>query len=130
MFSYSVKVFTLKNPKSKLVGFASLTIDDVLQIDGFKIFDGSQGLFVKPPSHEGTDKEGEKTWFDDVKFVEGGRSVMYKDTESRAAVCRDEIYKSIIAAYSENSNSRTNAARSQASVNEESESKNSKRPLW
>jgi len=128
MFSYTVRVFTLKNPKSKLVGFASLLIDDVIQVEGFKIFDGSQGLFVKPPSHEGKNKEGERTYFDDVKFVEDGKFIDYKDTESRAAICRNEIYKSIIEAYNEDSSdtSRASAAKSQSDVNERSK----RTPLW
>ena len=132
MFSYTVKVFTLKNPKSKLVGFASLLIDDVLQVEGFKIFDGKDGLFVKPPSHEGKNKDGERAWFDDVKFVEDGKMIDFKDKESRAAICRNEIYKSIIEAYNSNATNATNtsrasAAKSQSDVNERN---NKRTPLW
>jgi DNA-binding cell septation regulator SpoVG len=34
----------------------------MIQVDGFKIFDGTNGLFVKAPSHEGKNKEGERAW--------------------------------------------------------------------
>ena len=139
MFNYSVKVFKIQNPKSKLVGFASLLIEDVLQVDGFKIFDGTSGVFVKPPSHEGKNKEGERAWYDDVKFIaEDGKPVDFKDKESTAALCRDEIFKSIVDAYNSNqppesnssnnsSTTRGDAARAQS---ENNKSQGSRRPLW
>ena len=69
MFSYRVKVRKINNPKLK--GVASLIIDDVIEIDGFKIINGSKGLFVSVPSHKGTIMEdGVKVekYFDDVRF--------------------------------------------------------------
>lgn len=140
MFNYSVKVFKIQNPKSKLVGFASLLIEDVLQVDGFKIFDGSNGIFVKVPSHEGKNKEGERAWYDDVKFIaEDGKPVDFKDKESTAALCRDEIFKSIVEAYNSTGSSsqqnssnttttRGDAARAQSQ--DGSKSQSSRRPLW
>ena len=140
MFNYSVKVFKIQNPKSKLVGFASLLIEDVLQVDGFKIFDGSNGIFVKVPSHEGKNKEGERAWYDDVKFIaEDGKPVDFKDKESTAALCRDEIFKSIVEAYNSTGSSsqqnssnttttRGDAARAQSQDGNKSQS--SRRPLW
>ena len=122
------------------MGFASLLIEDVLQVDGFKIFDGTNGIFVKAPSHEGKNKEGERTWYDDVKFIaEDGKPVDFKDKESSAALCRDEIFKSIVEAYNANtsgfsnadkstSTTRGDAARAQSEDGEKS--RNSRRPLW
>lgn len=69
MFSYRVKVRKINN--AKLKGVASLIIDDVIEIDGFKIINGSKGLFVSVPSHKGTVMEdGTKVekYFDDVRF--------------------------------------------------------------
>jgi len=78
MFSYSFKVRKL-NSASKLKAFVTLVIDDVLEIDGFKVIDGSKGLFVSVPSHKGTVMEdGIKVdkYFDDVRFQgEEGLSV-------------------------------------------------------
>lgn len=132
MFSYTVKVFNLSNPKSKLVGFASLIIEDVLQIEGFKIFDGTSGLFVKPPSHQGKNKDGEETWFDDVRFIQNGKTIDFKDHDSPAGVCRKEIYKSMIDEYlakssQSQSSSRSSAARSQSEVNQRG---GRREPLW
>jgi DNA-binding cell septation regulator SpoVG len=142
MFNYSVKVFRIQNPKSKLVGFASLLIEDVIQVDGFKIFNGSNGIFVKVPSHEGKNKEGERAWYDDVKFIaEDGKPVDFKDKESTAALCRDEILKSMVDAFNSNNDdddstynsntsattTRSDAARAQS---EDIRSKNSRAPLW
>lgn len=142
MFNYSVKVFRIQNPKSKLVGFASLLIEDVIQVDGFKIFNGTNGIFVKVPSHEGKNKEGERAWYDDVKFIaEDGKPVDFKDKESTAALCRDEIFKSIVEAYNANggnastsnsNNSTTTTTRSDAAraQSQDTKAKNSRAPLW
>lgn len=133
--NYSVRVFQIQNPKSKLVGFGSLLIEDMIQVDGFKIFDGTNGLFVKAPAHEGKNKEGERAWYDDVKFIgDDGKPVDFKDKESAAALCRDEIFKSMIEAYhnagdepqSTPNTSRADAARAQSDDN----SKSKRRPLW
>jgi DNA-binding cell septation regulator SpoVG len=122
------------------VGFASLLIEGILQVDGFKIFDGSNGIFVKAPSHEGKNKEGERTWYDDVKFIaDDGKPVDFKDKESTAALCRDEIFKSMIEAYNTGSQSsqgdsagstttRSDAARAQSQDGKKNGS--SRQPLW
>jgi stage V sporulation protein G len=89
MFSYKIKVRKINSPKLK--GVASLVIDDVLEVDGFKIIDGSKGLFVAVPSHKGTIVEdGVKVdkYFDDVRFPgEQGLEV------------REEIKQAILSEY-------------------------------
>lgn len=45
-----VRVTRLKNPKSKIVGFATLTFNEVLVVEDWKIINGSNGLFVTGPS--------------------------------------------------------------------------------
>ena len=61
MFSYSIRIKRIPNPRGKIVAFASITIDEVFQFDGFKVIDGSKGLFVSHPQHKGKDKEGNDT---------------------------------------------------------------------
>lgn len=93
MFSYTVSV--RKIPNSKLKAICSLTIDDVLIIDGFKIIDGSNGLFVSVPSHKGTVVEdGNKVekYFDDIRFAGDAALDVSK-----------EIKEAILAAYSNGS---------------------------
>ena len=70
MFSYTINVRKI-NSASKLKGIASIIIDDIMEIDGFKIIEGSNGLFVSVPSHKGTVVEdGQKVekYFDDIRF--------------------------------------------------------------
>ena len=54
-----VKVFDVKgnNKKSSLLAFASITIDDEFVVGGFRIIDGSKGVFVAMPSQLGNDEE-------------------------------------------------------------------------
>jgi len=71
MFSYSISVRRINNPNSKLKAFATVTIDDLLDLEGFKIINGSKGLFVSVPSHKGNvmeDGVSVEKYFDDIRF--------------------------------------------------------------
>jgi|SaaInlStandDraft_4_1057021.scaffolds.fasta_scaffold84998_2 DNA-binding cell septation regulator SpoVG len=95
MFNFSVNVFKLQNPTSKLVAFASITIEDVVVLDGFKIFDGAKGLFMASPSREGKDRDGNKAWYDQVKFL------TFDDSPNKegAEKLKREIEDAVLAAY-------------------------------
>lgn len=90
MFSFSVSVHRIENPKNKLLGFADLKIEDFMTVKGWKIFEGPHGNFVKPPSHLGKNKEGEDTYFDDVLFTEE------KGTDEKMGAYQTEIYQAIL----------------------------------
>jgi len=114
MFNYAIEIRKLSKPMGKLMGFASLKIDDVMKIEGFRILDGTKGLFCAPPSHQGKGKndagETVPTWYDDITF--GG--------EDGVAI-KEEIYKNIVEAYLKESGStaKQDAAQAQANVNEQ-----------
>jgi len=102
-----------------------LLVEDVLEIGGFKIINGAKGIFVSAPQHKGKDKEGNDTWYDDVRFLGEDTTV------------KDEIFQSIIDNFNSKSgqSARVNAAAAQAQANTntgEDSSKNSmgRRPLW
>lgn len=70
MFSYEVTLRRIKS-QSKMRGIASVTIDGIMTIDGFKVIEGSNGYFVSVPNHKGTIMEdGVKVekYFDDIRF--------------------------------------------------------------
>ena len=137
MFSYTVSVRKLSNTTSKLKAFVTVTIDDLLDIEGFKVIDGSNGLFVSVPSHKGTVKEdgvSVEKYFDDIRF---------RGDEGQAFA--EELKRSIIAAYNDDntstasSPSRSAAAAANTSVswkvNNTNQSSNSnpprdRKPLW
>ena len=69
MFSYEIRIRRITNPNIKIKAVASLIVDGVMSIEGFKIINGSKGLFVSVPNHKGTIMEdGVKVdkYFDDV----------------------------------------------------------------
>ncbi len=72
MFNYEVKVKNVNSGKLKAV--ASLVIEGLIEIDGFKIYEGSKGLFVSVPSHKGTGKDEQgnqiEKYYDDVRFTD------------------------------------------------------------
>jgi DNA-binding cell septation regulator SpoVG len=131
MFSYSFKIRKINTP-SKLKAFVSITIDDVMEVDGFKIIDGSNGLFVSAPSHKGTVMEdGIKVekYFDDVKFLgEDGIAVS------------NEIKQAIINQYTSENNSNPSSvapprgaaakAQTKLSAPKSSAPNARKEPLW
>jgi len=99
MFSYKIRVRVIQNPRSSLVGFASITLDDVIEFDNFKIINGRNGLFVGVPNHKGSIMEdGVKVekYFDDVRFTEEGQEFA------------DEFKQAIITAYKDASGSSQN----------------------
>lgn len=136
MFSYSIKIRRLNKPGSKLKAFVSLTIDDIMQIEGYKIIEGSNGLFVTPPSHKGTIMEegvSVEKYFDDVRFL-----------GEQGLELSKEIKESILRQFNNSSESRVASAKAQvkAQSNEpssdstKSDSKSSatperaRKPLW
>lgn len=133
MFSYRIKVRKINS--AKLKGVASLVIDDVIEIDGFKIIDGSKGLFVSVPSHKGTIMEdGVKVekYFDDVRFP--GEQAQEVGNEIKQAILAE--YNSASDPLSSNA-SQSNAvkAKQTAASNVTSSSKDSspprdRKPLW
>ena len=127
MFSYSFKIRPI-NKASKLKAFVTIVIDDVLEVDGFKIIDGSKGLFVSAPSHKGTvNEDGQQVekWFDDVRFV-----------GDNAMDIADEIKRAIIEQYNSNSYTSNRATAASAhtsnsnSAPSSSRPSNSRKPLW
>ena len=125
MFSYTVKVNKLQNPLGKIVGFASLVIEDSIEVHGFRIINGAKGLFVSPPQHKGkgTDESGNEIekWYDDVRFVGDN----YEQV-------REEIKNSIIEAYG--GNTRADTAKGQSNMNTNAETtgqaRQQRKPLW
>lgn len=90
MFSYSVNVRRI-NSTSNFKGVASIVIEGLMEIDGFKIINGRNGLFVSMPSHKGEIVEdGVKVekYFDDIRF---------RGEEGLAL--SNEIKQAILAAY-------------------------------
>ncbi len=135
MFSYDVKVRKI-NSSSNLKAFVTLVVEGVLEIDGFKVIDGKNGLFVSVPSHKGSVMEdGQKVdkYFDDVRFVgEPGLELS------------NELKASILEAYNGSSYSTTKSpppsqsdavkAKSTAQKQEDSSSSDgpsrTRKPLW
>jgi stage V sporulation protein G len=109
MFSYSISVRPLNNQNSKLKAFVTLTIDDIMDIEGFKVINGSNGLFVSVPSHKGTvmeDGVSVEKYFDDVRF-KGDEGTSFAD----------ELKASIIAEYNNTVGSSGGSSRPEATSN-------------
>jgi len=49
-----VRVYPIKEPKGKTVAFASVTINDMIGINGIQVVDGKNGLFAQMPQTKDT----------------------------------------------------------------------------
>ncbi|NCB37949.1 MAG: septation protein SpoVG [Erysipelotrichia bacterium] len=58
-----IRIQLLKSPRTKLIAFASITIDDTLVIKDFQIFSSVKGFFVGMPSRKMPDGEWRETVF-------------------------------------------------------------------
>lgn len=137
MFSYTVNVRKI-NSASKLKGIASIVIDDIMEIDGFKIIEGSNGLFVSVPSHKGTILEdGQKVekYFDDIRFKnENGASF---SKELKDSILNSYASSPVADSLASSSNSETpsktkiNAARETAAQSDPGAiTSRERKPLW
>lgn len=142
MFSYSFKIRKLNKPGSKLKAFVTIAIDNLIEIHGFKIIEGSNGLFVTPPSHKGTVMEEGvpvEKYFDDVTFLgdegievskEIKQSIISEYTSgglSQAAPSRADSAKAHIP---KPQVSKPQSSKSEDSTSEPSEPARDRKPLW
>lgn len=111
---FTAKVFTLTNSTSKLKGFAKVTIDDLVTMDGFKIFEGPKGLFVGVPSQKSAkpSAEGKDQYFDQILFTDTSE----EDPRSSTSPTFQAISEAILEEYSRSKsmNARQGAAKAQA----------------
>ena len=106
MFSYEINLRKISNPNLKIKAVASVVIDGIMSVDGFKVINGSKGLFVSVPNHKGSIMEdGVKVdkYFDDVRFLgEEGNAIA------------QEIKNSILNAYNSGGGSTPDRAKAAA----------------
>jgi stage V sporulation protein G len=135
MFSYSISIRKFKNPSSKLKAFVTVTIDDIMDLEGFKVIDGSKGLFVSVPSHKGTvEEEGVRVdkYFDDIRF-KSDEGIAFAEELKRSII--EEYTKSGSGKTSTTSRAATAATNSKVSTESSEETSDSKpprsrKPLW
>jgi len=105
----------IKNPQGKTRAFAKLVVDDVMEINGFKIIEGIKGLFVGKPQTKGKNKDGEVTWYDDVRFLDAKEEDAYR-TPVEEEICKAILDKYLSLTSSSEQSTRGSAANAQASV--------------
>ena len=76
------------------LAFATVTINDQIEIPGFKIVSGSKGVFVGMPQTAGKEnaETGKREYYDNVRFTDF-------DTETKRSAHKDELCKMILDAY-------------------------------
>lgn len=90
---FSAEVNIMKTATGSMKGFATLIIDDLVKINGFRIIEGSKGLFVAVPQTKGSKpgEDGKDQYFDDIKFTDAD--------EKGISATKAVIQKTILEAY-------------------------------
>lgn len=122
MFNYSVKVNRIKNPRGKMVAFASLVIEDVLEVRGFKIFNGAKGYFVSPPSKQ--DRNDPTKWHNDIFWHEEG------EKDGWNGPVATEIYNAMINEFTNGASSQSQASQKSQAVRTKSSNDSFIAPDW
>lgn len=97
MFSYDVKIRAFDGQGSTRA-FAVLVIDNVLEVQGFKVIEGRNGLFVSSPqtkSNKIDEQSGKNIYFDDVRFTDP------RAEDARRSPLQEEVFAAILAKYTE-----------------------------
>ena len=135
MFSYKIKLRKINNPNSKLKAFVSIVIDDIMEVDGFKIINGVNGLFVSVPNHKGTVTEDGvqvEKYFDDVRFL--GEPGLAFGQEIKNMILQEYNGSSVSTPAPQSrattAKAHTATAASTPSASESSEPDRKKKPLW
>jgi len=89
-----VRAYPIKEPKNKTVAFASVTINDMIAINGIQVIDGKNGLFAQMPQTKDASGNYRDIAFPVTKELREqlNNSVLSKYAEERSKVSvKDEI---------------------------------------
>lgn len=108
----SAKVNIIKEPKGLMKAYATLIIDGLIEVNGFRIIDGSKGMFVAPPQTEGQKpgEDGKKQYFDDVRYSDADEKG-FSDTKTKVSDAILEAYGAALGANMGNTRANTATAR-------------------
>lgn len=107
--NYKIAFRMLENAGSALA-FATVTLNDQIEIPGFKIVKGKNGLFVGMPQTPGKEKEdGTRDYFDNIRFTDF-------DSETKRSAYKDELSKMILDAYNAEVKAATRATSANANA--------------
>ena len=86
--TFTAKVNTISSPRGALRAFATLFVNDVIAINGFRVLEGSKGTFVSPPQKKGSKPDpetGKDIYYDEVRFIEETEEGQWRGPVAEAA---------------------------------------------
>lgn len=125
MFSYDAKVFPLPNElkfgNSTVKARASLIIDEVLEIQNFRVMETNDELWVAMPSVKGNkpDENGKFKYYDEIRFLDP------RAEGEKSSPAQREIQEFIKGKYMESISGKSQAAKARHKEQTSSRSKTS-----
>lgn len=132
-YNFSATVNLVQDQSSKLKAYATLVLeldsDTKIAMNGFRVIEGSKGLFVTPPQTKGAKPgdDGKDQWFNNIRFLEPKE----EGKETWRGPVEDLAMKAVLAAYEEaaGNGDRHSAAAAQTAVPAASASARPKVPV-
>jgi DNA-binding cell septation regulator SpoVG len=87
--TFTAKVTKLQNPSGALRAFATLIVNDVISINGFRVLEGRNGAWATAPQTKGSKphpETGKDQYWDDVRFLEEKEEGAFKGPIAEAAM--------------------------------------------
>lgn len=114
-FNFSVNVYPFNSTKATKA-FASVIIEDVLEIKGFTVLQNAKGTWVNPPQKLGVDKKTkEEKWWPDVIFHE--KEDIDPENKIYKGPIQQEIEDAIVQKYQQLAGTTTRGASANANTN-------------
>jgi len=119
-YSFSAQVNLTGDQSSKLKAYATLIVeldsDTKIAMNGFRVIEGSNGLFVTPPQTKGKDQDenGKDKYFNNIRFLEPKE----EGKDKWRGPVEDQAMKAVLEAYGRavGEGDRHSAASAQTSV--------------
>lgn len=95
----SAKVNLIKQPQGSLKAYATLVIDNLIELNGFRVIEGSKGLFAAAPQTKGNKpgEDGKDQYFDNIRYSDADEKG-FSDTKTAVGEVILEAYGAALAA--------------------------------
>jgi len=87
--TFTAKVNRISNPRGSLRAFATLIVNDVVAINGFRVLEGSKGTWAAPPQKKGSKPDpetGKDIYYDEVRFLENKEEGQFRGPVAEQAL--------------------------------------------
>ncbi len=133
--NFEIKLRPVKSGASKLKAMMTIVFNEVIEIDGFKLVEGSQGLFLSVPAHQGKGKDADGNeidkWYDDIRFPQTEEGDAFKRELTQEAINQwNALNKTPSPTRGETASANTASRKPSEEPKQETQPARARKPLW